>query len=284
MKTTVVALREASVQVAVGSAGKKPAVSALYAEPAFDGGIAAWEKAAGKLWQANKLPKSGLRVVLPDHAVTMRMITAPDLPKKQLDALVDHEMTTRGEEPVAADYQILGTDGAGKLRLLACACRRSVMEEYLAMFSRLGLRVSSVTMALAGYIRLLAAMDAMRGRTCIWLLFERGSVLSLLVENGAYRYSGRTQIFSETGTLDFAAEVARNVSGTVQFHTANRSEHTIDAVCYAGCDDGDFAVCAPELAAMGLRAEPLPTPDCLRALPGRARMGDWIDCVSALLR
>ena len=284
MKTTVVALREASVQAAVGSAGRKPSVSALASEPAYDGDIASWEKAAGKLWQEKKLPKSGLCVVLPDHAVTVRVLTAPQMQQKQLQELVDHEMTVRGEEPVAADYQVLGTDADGKLQLLACACRRTVMEEYLAMFSRLGLRVSSVTTALAGYVRLLAAMDAMRGKTCIWLLFERGSVLSLLVEAGAYRYSGRTQIFSEAGTLDFAAEVARNVSGTVQFHTASRSEHVIDTVYYAGCDDGDFAACAPELAAMGLRSEPLPTPECLRSLPGRARMGDWIDCVSALLR
>lgn len=44
-------------------------------------------------------------------------------------------------------------------------------------------------------------------------------MLSLLVENGEYRYSSRSRIFSEPGTVDFGTEMTRNVSGTMQFHT-----------------------------------------------------------------
>ncbi len=284
MNTTVLALQEEQVLAAVGKPGAKPSVQALYRVSAHGGGMENWEKAINALWDAHKLPTRGITLVLPDEAVTTKTVTAPKMPEHKLEELVRHEMCPREDQLVAADYLPIGMDAEGRQQLFCAACRKEVMEQYLAMFGRLGLRLQSVTVAMAGRLKLLRAMKSMQERTCIWLCFEGSSVLSMLVENGEYRYASRSRIFSEPGTVDFGTEMTRNVSGTVQFHTASRAGGTLTDVYYAGCSDDDFEVCLAGIRGLGLEVGRLPDCSAFRELPNGEQLGDWLGCADILIR
>lgn len=284
MNTTVLALQEEQVLAAVGRPGAKPSVQALYRAPAHGGGMENWERAVGALWQAHDLPTRGITLVLPDEAVTTHTVTAPRMPESQLEELVQHEMRAHDGQPVAADYLPLGTDADGRQQLFCAACRKETMAGYLAMADRLGLRLGSVTVPMAGRLRLLRAMPSLQTMTFVCLCFEGSSVLSLLVENGAYRYSSRSRVFSEPGTLDFGTEMTRSVSGTMQFHTTGRPASPLTDVFYAGCPDDDFEVCLAGIRELGLRVSRLPECPAFRALPNGERLSDWLGCVEALIR
>ena len=193
-------------------------------------------------------------------------------------------MRAHADQPVAADYLPLGTDADGRQQLFCAACRKETMAGYLAMADRLGLRLGSVTVPMAGRLRLLRAMPSLQSKTFVCLCFEGSSVLSLLVENGAYRYSSRSRVFSEPGTLDFGTEMTRSVSGTMQFHTANRPASPLTDVYYAGCPDDDFEVCLAGIRELGLRVSRLPECPAFRALPNGERLSDWLGCAEALIR
>lgn len=284
MNTTVLALQEDQVLAAVGRPGAKPSVQALYRAPAHGGGMENWERAIGALWQAHDLPTRGITLVLPDEAVATRTVTAPPMPESRLEELVQHEMRAHDGQPVAADYLPLGTDADGRQQLFCAACRRETMAGYLAMADRLGLRLGSVTVPMAGRLRLLRAMPSLQSMTFVCLCFEGSSVLSLLVENGAYRYSSRSRVFSEPGTLDFGTEMTRSVSGTMQFHTTNRPASPLTDVYYAGCPDDDFEVCLAGIRGLGLRVSRLPECPAFRTLPNGERLSDWLGCAEALIR
>lgn len=284
MNTTVLALQEEQVLAAVGRPGAKPAVQALYRAPAHGGGMENWEKAIGALWQAHDLPTRGITLVLPDEAVTTHTVTAPRMPESRLEELVQHEMRAHDGQPVAADYLPLGTDADGRQQLFCAACRKETMAGYLAMADRLGLRLGSVTVPMAGRLRLLRAMPSLQSMTFVCLCFEGSSVLSLLVENGAYRYSSRSRVFSEPGTLDFGTEMTRSVSGTMQFHTTGRPASPLTDVFYAGCPDDDFEVCLAGIRELGLRVSRLPECPAFRTLPNGERLSDWLGCAEALIR
>ena len=284
MNTTVLALQEEQVLAAVGRPGAKPSVQALYRAPAHGGGMENWERAVGALWQAHDLPTRGITLVLPDEAVTTHTVTAPRMPESRLEELVQHEMRAHDGQPVAADYLPLGTDADGRQQLFCAACRKETMAGYLAMADRLGLRLGSVTVPMAGRLRLLRAMPSLQSMTFICLCFEGSSVLSLLVENGAYRYSSRSRVFSEPGTLDFGTEITRSVSGTMQFHTTGRPASPLTDVFYAGCPDDDFEVCLTGIRELGLRVSRLPECPAFRALPNGERLSDWLGCAEALIR
>lgn len=284
MNTTVLALQEEQVLAAVGRPGAKPSVQALYRAPAHGGGMENWERAVGALWQAHDLPTRGITLVLPDEAVTTHTVTAPRMPESRLEELVQHEMRAHDGQPVAADYLPLGTDADGRQQLFCAACRKETMAGYLAMADRLGLRLDSVTVPMAGRLRLLRAMPSLQTMTFVCLWFEGSSVLSLLVENGAYRYSSRSRVFSEPGTLDFGTEITRSVSGTMQFHTTGRPASPLTDVFYAGCPDDDFEVCLAGIRELGLRVSRLPECPAFRALPNGERLSDWLGCAEALIR
>lgn len=284
MNTTVLALQEEQVLAAVGRPGAKPSVQALYRAPAHGGGMENWERAVGALWQAYDLPTRGITLVLPDEAVTTHTVTAPRMPESRLEELVQHEMRAHDGQPVAADYLPLGTDADGRQQLFCAACRKETMAGYLAMADRLGLRLGSVTVPMAGRLRLLRAMPSLQTMTFVCLCFEGSSVLSLLVENGAYRYSSRSRVFSEPGTLDFGTEMTRSVSGTMQFHTTGRPASPLTDVFYAGCPDDDFEVCLAGIRELGLRVSRLPECPAFRALPNGERLSDWLGCAEALIR
>lgn len=284
MNTTVLALQEEQVLAAVGRPGAKPSVQALYRAPAHGGGMENWERAVGALWQAHALPTRGITLVLPDEAVTTHTVTAPRMPESRLEELVQHEMRAHDGQPVAADYLPLGTDADGRQQLLCAACRKETMAGYLAMADRLGLHLGSVTVPMAGRLRLLRAMPSLQSMTFVCLCFEGSSVLSLLVENGAYRYSSRSRVFSEPGTLDFGTEMTRSVSGTMQFHTTGRPASPLTDVFYAGCPDDDFEVCLAGIRELGLRVSRLPECPAFRTLPNGERLSDWLGCAEALIR
>lgn len=284
MNTTVLALQEEQVLAAVGRPGAKPSVQALYRAPAHGGGMENWERAVGALWQAHDLPTRGITLVLPDEAVTTHTVTAPRMPESRLEELVQHEMRAHDGQPVAADYLPLGTDADGRQQLFCAACRKETMAGYLAMADRLGLRLGSVTVPMAGRLRLLRAMPSLQTMTFVCLCFEGSSVLSLLVENGAYRYSSRSRVFSEPGTLDFGTEITRSVSGTMQFHTTGRPASPLTDVFYAGCPDDDFEVCFAGIRELGLRVSRLPECPAFRTLPNGERLSDWLGCAEALIR
>ena len=284
MNTTVLALQEEQVLAAVGRPGAKPSVQALYRAPAHGGGMENWERAVGALWQAHALPTRGITLVLPDEAVTTHTVTAPRMPESRLEELVQHEMRAHDGQPVAADYLPLGTDADGRQQLFCAACRKETMAGYLAMADRLGLRLGSVPVPMAGRLRLLRAMPSLQTMTFVCLCFEGSSVLSLLVENGAYRYSSRSRVFSEPGTLDFGTEMTRSVSGTMQFHTTGRPASPLTDVFYAGCPDDDFEVCLAGIRELGLRVSRLPECPAFRTLPNGERLSDWLGCAEALIR
>ena len=284
MNTTVLALQEEQVLAAVGRPGAKPSVQALYRAPAHGGGMENWERAVGALWQTHDLPTRGITLVLPDEAVATRTVTAPRMPESRLEELVQHEMRAHDGQPVAADYLPLGTDADGRQQLFCAACRKETMAGYLAMADRLGLSLGSVTVPMAGRLRLLRAMPSLQSMTFVCLCFEGSSVLSLLVENGAYRYSSRSRVFSEPGTLDFGTEITRSVSGTMQFHTTGRPASPLTDVFYAGCPDDDFEVCLAGIRELGLRVSRLPECPACRALPTGERLSDWLGCAEALIR
>ena len=284
MNTTVLALQEEQVLAAVGRPGAKPSVQALYRAPAHGGGMENWERAVGALWQTHDLPTRGITLVLPDEAVATRTVTAPRMPESRLEELVQHEMRAHDGQPVAADYLPLGTDADGRQQLFCAACRKETMAGYLAMADRLGLRLGSVTVSMAGRLRLLRAMPSLQSMTFVCLCFEGSSVLSLLVENGAYRYSSRSRVFSEPGTLDFGTEMTRSVSGTMQFHTTGRPASPLTDVFYAGCPDDDFEVCLAGIRELGPRVSRLPECPAFRTLPNGERLSDWLGCAEALIR
>ncbi len=287
MARVVLSFLDDWVQAGAGRPGRSPRIKKLFRQPVEHRAgdeLQNWEEAARALWERAALPKRHVFLVLPGSVCAVRAVALPPMKKRRLPRAVQDELQSREEREIVADCIPLGRDAAGAWRVLACACAREEMERFLGLAKRLGLRLEGVTVQMNALLNVLSAARDMRGRSFLLLSFDGGSLTSVLIENGEYRYSGAARLLSEPGTRDFATEVTRSLSGTLQFRAAERLDAPISEVYYSGCPDEDFEVCLPGVEELGLSARRLPDCARIRRLPAGERMSDWLSVAGTMFK
>lgn len=217
---TVIALLDHCIQAAVGKSGKYPTVRGLYSVPCEE---ETWENTLADLFETKHLPKREVTLLLPRETVTTRFLTLPAMSSRATAEAVEHEM----EPGLLTDYLPLTTRGAIR-RYLAAGCKESVVGEYEAAFSRLGVKLSRISTPLESLLKILNAAEDLRGQSFLWLAADTGGVESLLVEEGQCVWRGRKALLSSAGTAEFQEELEETVQDVQRFH------HRVENVYYTG--------------------------------------------------
>lgn len=279
----VVSILEDKIQAAVGRPGSRPSLRRLFSVPydrTLSGG---WQRALEELWKKEDLPRKDITLVLPREKAVTRVITLPDMPPRQLSKVVSQEMRLTGEEELITDYMPLGGSQA-MCAYLAASCRKSTLEEYTRGFESMGLRLKQISVPMASQLKILAAMEELKDKTCLWLVFEGSGVSTILAEKGEYGYAGRGRLQDLSDPAAFGRDVEKIISGTMQFQERKRQGSAITHVYFAGCGEAVLDVCRPGLEGLGVRGQMLPGCSCYRAFPEGEHLRDWIGCAGAFLR
>ncbi len=282
MSQTVIVFQDEAILAAVGREGLRPQMERIYKVELSGYGdpFARWKSGLSRLREkAGELKR--VRLVLPSSMCQVKTMRLPYVKGKELDAVVKREMqeTFRSE---ITDYAIIKSEPGKGVSLVAAGVEEGVLKQFLAMCRELTVEVSSVAAPMEGIQRVLGEKKESRDRTAIFLFFEEESLTSILMENGQYKYSGRNRLFAEPGTLDFGTEIARNVSGILQFQIASKSEALVTDLYYAGCKREDFEVSREELGAMNLTVHPFGGLEGV-SLPAGERASDWLLCIGAMM-
>ena len=217
---TVIALLGHCIQAAVGKSGKSPTVRGLYSMPCRE---ETWETTLAELFETYRIPKREVILLLPREMVTTRLLTLPALPSRATAEAVANEM----EPGLLTDYLPLTTRGNTR-RYLAAGCKESVVEEYEAVFSRLGVRLSRISTPLESLLKILNAAEKLHGQSFLWLAADGAGVESLLIEEGQCVWRGRKAVLSPPGTAEFRQELEETVQDVRRFH------HRVEKVYYTG--------------------------------------------------
>lgn len=280
MSRTVLVFEEEAILAAAGQEGKSPHIRQVerVVLTGYGDAFSRWREGLAQL--KGKMDLSEVRLILPSTMCSTKMIRIPFAKGKQLDAMAKREMEEAFRSNIM-DYSVTDAEKAG-MSLCCGSVEESVLKQFSEMLNALGIGVSGVSVPMEGLLRVLAGEDAYRKKTAIFLFFEEGGMTSVLSQNGQCRYSTRSRLFSERGTLDFGTEIIRNISGIIQFQTASKSGEAITDVYYAGCSDTDFEVSLDGIAGMNLKAHRL-NPGQSVTMPPQAKAADWTACVGALM-
>lgn len=279
MSDTVIILQDESVLVAEGKSGKVPEVTRAKRIPidGFSDSFEQWKEAIRKYKQ--RYDFSEAKIVLPATYSSSRVMQIPYAKGKQLTRMAEHVMKeSRSEE--LTDYAVIKADKSQGICLCCGGAEEEVLRKLAGIGEELQFSIKEVTVPMEGYLNILLRQPEIQGQTAIVLLFEEGSVTSILFRDGQYLYSTRSRLFSERGTLDFGTEIVRNVSGILQFYATTKSEHPIKEVYYAGCNPDDFIVSEDGLREMNLEVTPL---DVRVAFAGREDCGEWLAGIGAFI-
>lgn len=279
MSDTVIALREDCILAAEGKSGAKPKITDArridvegYGDP-----LEQWKQALIKYKQECRPDK--VKLILPTTYSSARITQVPYAGGRELTKMAANVMQEAVGDGIA-DYGIVQSDKKKGISVCTAAAEADTLEEILGICKETGLNVEAVTVPMEGYLKGLSAIKAYEKVTAVFLLFEDSSVTSVLYQNGVYMYSTRSRIFSERGTLDFGTEIARNISGILQFYSTRKADTPITGVYYAGCAQDDFEVCVPGIRNMNLEVHPMKTGFQFET-DGAAE--DWLVCMGALI-
>lgn len=230
---------------------------------------AALTAALKEFFSANALPAKRVALVLGGSQFQHKVLTLPDLPDKKLRSIVTKELGMGAGSQTLDDWMLLRRDmKAHSQTVLATRVERSVIEGLLSLAKGAGLTLCCIDTGLSCLIKLVRAIPALAGRTFILLAFDGENLAALLFVQGQYSYSTRSRLFNTRGTPEAAAEIAQKLSGILQFHLTNKSDHRITDVYFAKCGAGELESCRPGAEALGLTVSMLPDAPGLRLPSG----------------
>lgn len=280
MSDTVIVLQEGSILAAEGKCGPIPKITKVRRIPIEGYGDLAEQWSALLSRYAKQEHPEQVRLVLSPIYSNVRVVQIPYATGRKLAKMAENVVTDGFRDKVAG-YGIIDADKKDGV-CLCCGGLESDNYDHMKELSAADeLPVTSVTVPMEGYLRLLAQQKKYRKMTAVFLLFEEGTVTSILLKNGHYHYSTRSRIFSEPGTTDFGTEIVRNLSGIMQFYASQKAEAPITHVVFAGCAEDDFSVALDGIRTLGLTAEHLELGSGY-GLP-QEEAEQWMLCIGAMI-
>ncbi|MCE5195992.1 MAG: hypothetical protein LLG09_02520 [Negativicutes bacterium] len=242
-----------------------------------------------QFFKDNHLGKKRVQLVIDSTQFQIKNVTLPQIKEKQLLALVQNEFTglDRYQEPIF-DYMYLQASANNRkmIDLLACVCERSYIKSYVELFESIEIQLVSINTALGSLLKLIELLPLFRERTCVLLVFSGENLFSILIQNGAYKYSSRIRLFVERGTPEFATAITRALSSIQQFQISNESGFIITDTYFCGCSQADVAVCQEGLHALQLSAQLLPESEAVvfPAEEPNRRLSDYVYLAGDFIR
>lgn len=199
-----------------------------------------------EIWQQHNLPRKGVNLVLDSNQFTVKIVHAPVQKEKLMQEYLSREFTDVGRlsNPVYGYFPLKGQDDtkAKILRVFAMAAPREYLLQYVSLFQRFGVTLSSIESANGSMIRLMEILPELTEKTCIVQFVDDVNLINVLIVEGRYEHSQRNRIFAEPGTAGYAVETARAVSNLLQFAKAQNIPQEVTNVYIAGISDADYAV------------------------------------------
>ena len=214
-----------------------------------------------------------------------RIMSLPVMSEKKRMAVLSHELSTGGVETKAPldDYMLLSRDAKTRTDIvLATRVEQSVIAGYDALAKAAGFKLTCIDLGLAAPIKAVRTIPDLQQKTFVLLQFDDDTISATLFVRGQYSYSTRSRLFNPRGSVESGTEIAQKLSGILQFHIANKSEHQIDTVYFAGSTAEDFAVCRPGCEALGLAVEIFPDSPTVK-LPSGTHLADVLYAAGNLI-
>lgn len=161
--------------------------------------------------------------------------SVPKLPEYKLLEWMKGEFTDNDltEEEYLYDYAILQSNKEED-RALLCALKKSMLDNYVEIFSTTDVGISCIDIGLSSQMKLMHELEATEGKTFIVLTVDGNVLDAYLYVDGVFSMSNRMRLLSEHGSHEMAEEIGRAASTLIQFNIAERNEKQIEFMYMCG--------------------------------------------------
>ena len=241
----VVFLSNTNIQIASGSAsGDGVRVSKLISAPLPEGAVLngvvmnqeTVTEAIKLAWQANKLPKSEVVLILNSPQLRANRVEAPLLPDKKTNEFIDRETNdseySRFQNPVTGWYVVSKDKKAKTQKVVYETAEVDFVNKYVEIFGKAGLKLKSIHNGVHLATEYFAKQAS--GKTVLYMILDGKSLVTIFFAEGKYYYDSTSRVFAQPGTPEFAHEIYASISSIRQFISAQHLTETVRDIIFSG--------------------------------------------------
>lgn len=241
----VVFLSNTNIQIASGSPnGDGVRVSKLVSAPLPEGAILngvvmnqdAVIEALKTAWQANKLPKSEITLIINSPQLRANRVDAPILAEKKTTEFIERETNDseygRFQNPVTGWYTVSKDNKAKTQRVVYETAEIDFVNKYVEIFNNVGLKLKSIHNGVQIATEYFTKQAS--GKTVLYMILDGKSLVTIFFAEGKYYYDSTSRVFAQPGTPEFAREIYSSISSIRQFISAQHLNETVKDILFCG--------------------------------------------------
>ena len=241
----VVFLSNTNIQIASGSAaGDGVKVSKLVSSPlpegaVLNGVVMDQEKVTEAIklaWQANKLPKSEVTLIINSPQLRANRVDAPLLADKKTTEFIERETRDseygRFQNPVTGWYVVGKNSKAKTQKVIYETAEIDFVNKYVEIFGKAGLKLKSIHNGVQLATEYFTKQAS--GKTVLYMILDGKSLVTIFFAEGKYYYDSTSRVFAQPGTPEFAREIYASISSIRQFISAQHLTETVKDILFCG--------------------------------------------------
>ncbi|MCR5329157.1 MAG: hypothetical protein K6E12_09960 [Saccharofermentans sp.] len=187
-------------------------------------------------WQANKLPKSEVTLIINSPQLRANRIDAPLLPDKKTYDYIERDMNNseygRFQNPVVGWYVISKDNKSKTQRVVYETAEIDFVNKYVEIFANAGLKLSSIHNGVQLATKYFTKQAS--GKTVLYMILDGKSLVTIFFAEGKYYYDSTSRVFGQPGTPEFAREIYSSISSIRQFISAQHLTETVKDIIFSG--------------------------------------------------
>lgn len=175
-------------------------------------------------------------LIINSSNISIKRITTPRIPKNKLQSIVAREFDVGQDQEYIFDTNVLKR-GEEQDVILCCAVARDFIQKYIDIFKEANIKLDRIDVVVNSIVKYVNRNEELKGETFVFNVISDDGILSLLFEDGIYRLTNRSRMFSELGDPGYIGELYAKLSTMVQFGKSQKLEAVIDKSYYVGLSD-----------------------------------------------
>ncbi len=241
----VVFLSNTNIQIASGSSASDGVkISKLISAPLPEGAVLNGvvmdqervTEAIKLAWQANKLPRSEVTLIINSPQLRANRVDAPLLPDRKTTEFIDRETHDseygRFQNPVTGWYTVSKDSKTKTQKVVYETAEIDFVNKYVDIFGKAGLKLKTIHSGVQLATEYFTKQAS--GKTVLYMILDGKSLVTIFFAEGKYYYDSTSRVFAQPGTPEFAREIYASISSIRQFISAQHLTETVKDILFCG--------------------------------------------------
>ena len=182
--------------------------------------------------------KNRVHLITGSRNVT-KAIQIPSMRHRQILQIVRRELMDycQTQEDMIYDYSFLSSGRKSKGYTILCGgMERRRVEIYQGLFSKCGMKVKTLGIALSSVVNLAAYLSVLREETYILAVLDGRNLMLTLYVDGFYTYTSRLRLLPEDREEETQQEITDAVNAIVKFYGMHGDQQVMKTLYYCSID------------------------------------------------